>query len=243
MKRLFSLPTTSPNVAVIYTFGLLYIAQAIDKKRFLYLYRILNRDESKWSLKFLLELQEMNIGWTRNILQKLNEYGLESDFATIKKYTFNEWKEKVRVAVLKRNGQKLLENCVEMNGDVAKVMTKTKHIHDALVNNKYNAEPVKYIIGTDKQRARTFFLSQNGMLECGKNRKGTIPEICIDCQVPDDENHRLNSCKKWTRGNDNGTRCDFRDVYSDNPDTVDGIIGEIEKIWETKYANGRMKKD
>ena len=242
MKRLFNLPTTSPNVAVIYTFGLLYITQAIDKKRFIYLHRMLNREESKWSLKALLVLREMNIGWAENMFQKLNEYSLESDLTTIKQYTRNEWKEKVRVAVLKRNGQKLLENCVVMNNDVAKVLTKTKHIHDALTNTKYNCEPLNCIIGTNKQRARTIFLSQNGMLECGKNMKGTIPEICNECLVPDDENHRLNSCKKWTRENRDGAPCDFRDIYSDNPGTVNEIIDEIEKVWETRYANGRMKK-
>ena len=106
----------------------------------------------------------------------IHEYSLEPDLATIKQYIFNEWKEKVPVAVWKRNKQKLLDNCVVMNNDVAKVLTKTKHIHNALTNTKYNG-PLNCIIGTNKQRARTIVLSQNGMLECGKNMKGTIPEI------------------------------------------------------------------
>ena len=48
--------------------------QAVDKKRFTYLHRIHNHEESKWSLKALLVLQEMNIGWARNMFQKLNDY-------------------------------------------------------------------------------------------------------------------------------------------------------------------------
>ena len=36
MKHLFGLPTTSPNVAVIYSFGLLYVTQEIEKKRFIF---------------------------------------------------------------------------------------------------------------------------------------------------------------------------------------------------------------
>ena len=31
-------------------------------------------------------------------------------------------------------------------------------------------------------------------------------------------------------------------MYSDNPGTVDEMIDEIGKVWETRYANGRMKK-
>ena len=116
-----------------------------------------------------------------------------------------------------------------MNNDVAKVLTKTKHIHDALTNGKYSDEPLKCIIGTNKQRAR-------------KNMKGTIPEICNECLVPDDENHRLNYCKKWTIRDENDTPYDFCDIYSDDPGTVDGIIDEVEKVWETRYANGRMKR-
>ena len=104
MKRLFSLPTTSPNVSVIYTFGLLYVTQAIDKKRFLFLHKVLNLEEYRWIRKAVFILQELDIGWTKNIIQKLNEYGLESDLTTVKQFTHREWKEKVRVAVLKRNG-------------------------------------------------------------------------------------------------------------------------------------------
>ena len=43
IKRLFNLPTTSPNVSIIFSFGLLYITQIVDKKQFLYLHKILTR--------------------------------------------------------------------------------------------------------------------------------------------------------------------------------------------------------
>ena len=61
------------------------MTQAIDKKRLIYLH-----------------LRSLNIGWARNMLEKLNEYGLESDLAIVKQFTPNEWKEKVRVAILKK---------------------------------------------------------------------------------------------------------------------------------------------
>ena len=83
------------------------------------------------------------------------------------------------------------------------------------------------------------------MLECGKNMKGTIPEVCKDCIVPDDESHRLNYCIKWTDRNDNGAVIDFSDIFSNDADTAtdDKIVNEIEQVWETRYANGRMKKN
>ena len=241
VKRLFGLPTTSPNVSVIFTFGLLYITQVIDKKRFIYLHKILTHPETQWTHKVFLELIRLDIGWARNILEKLNEYDLETDLECIKKFTPNEWKNKVHVAVLKRNGEKLMQNCTTSDENGVKISTKTKHIHNILTNCKYSGEPIKCIIGTDKQRARSIFLAQNHMLECGANMKGTISEMCRDCQIRDDESHRMNHCKKYARENDDGIYA-FDDIYNDDVEIVNKIVDEIEKVWETRYANGRMKK-
>ena len=106
----------------------------------------------------------------------------------------------------------------------------------------YTRKPENEILYLTKDETKSLIMARYGMLECGKNMKGTIPEICNECLVPDDENHRLNCCKKWTRENRDGAPCDFCDIYSDNPGTVDGIIDEVEKVWETRYANGRMKR-
>ena len=87
MKRLFGLPTTSPNVAVIFSFGLLYITQEIDKKRFIFLHKILNREDNKWALKLMIHLKEQNSGWAKNIVEKLSEYNLASDWEFIRNMT------------------------------------------------------------------------------------------------------------------------------------------------------------
>ena len=87
------------------------------------------------------------------------------------------------------------------------------------------------------------FLAQNGMLECGRNFKGTIPEICPDCNETDDEQHRLFKCKKWANLNSNhNTSIHFRDIYSEDAESLNHIVTEICSIWETRFANGRMKK-
>ena len=39
LKRLFSLPTTTPNPAIIFSLGQLYVTQEIDKKRFMFLHQ------------------------------------------------------------------------------------------------------------------------------------------------------------------------------------------------------------
>ena len=79
------------------------------------------------------------------------------------------------------------------------------------------------------------------MLECGKNMKGTMTENCSVCNVIDDEQHRLTTCKK--RSNlDTNTEIQFQDIYSEDTDKLNNIMNEIEKTWDTRYTNGRMKK-
>ena len=239
MKRLFGLPTTSPNEAVMFSFGLLYITQEIDKKRFIFLHKILKREDNKWALRMMTHLKEQNSGWAKNIMEKLAEYNLTTDWEVIKNMTINQWKEKVRKAVLKKNGEKLITNCTtESNGDI-KINTKTRHIYKKLTNEIYTAAPMKTIVMGDKQWARTIFLSQNHMLECGKNLKSTRDENCNKCHVVDDEEHRLNVCKEW---NDTVSTIEFDDIYIDDCDKVKQIVAEIEKKWELRFANGRMKK-
>ena len=64
-------------------------------------------------------------------------------------------------------------------------------------------------------------MSQNGMLECGKNMKGTISEKCQSCDSLDDENHRLNYCPKWR--NSRYGDVDVNDIYSSDSQKLDRI--------------------
>ena len=66
LKRLFSLPTTTPNAALIHTLGQLYITQEIDKKRFMFLHKVLIRGNSHWTNKMLHHLQTHNITYKKN---------------------------------------------------------------------------------------------------------------------------------------------------------------------------------
>ena len=81
------------------------------------------------------------------------------------------------------------------------------------------------------------------MLECGKNFKGSMSELCPTCNVADDEEHRLNYCTKWEEINNlNRTKVDFGDIYRNDSQILNNIVTSIERVWELKYANGRMKR-
>ena len=67
LKTLFQLPTRTPNAAVLFTFGTPYTKQRIDQNQLLYVHKILQRPISHWTAKMLSVLEEMNIGWAKNI--------------------------------------------------------------------------------------------------------------------------------------------------------------------------------
>merc|ERR1712087_617429 len=107
----------------------------------------------------------------------------------------------------------------------------------------YEQKPLQEIINREKQRTKTIILARNGMLECGKNFKGTVSEICPECNIVDNEEHRLNHCFKWREINNlDGTKVEFTDIYSNDCHILDQIVTSIERVWELKYANGRMKR-
>ena len=82
------------------------------------------------------------------------------------------------------------------------------------------------------------------MLECGSNFKGTMPQMCPTCKTTDNEQHRLNYCSVFSnvnRSNDPVKSC-FNDIYSNDFDVLRHILDDVEKVWEFRYANGRMKR-
>ena len=81
------------------------------------------------------------------------------------------------------------------------------------------------------------------MLECGANFKGSLPYVCQTCNKVDDENHRLNTCKKYRSMNmfDYAMKANFDDVFSTDLTVVKQIIVIIERIWNTHSAHGTMR--
>ena len=244
VKRLFNLPSTTPSPAIIHSFGLLYATQILDQKRLLYLHKLLTRESTHWTFLMLTHLKTQGIGWAENIQEKLTTYGLEMNWDVIKTKTKPQWKDEVTRAVNKFNGKKLLESCSSQTPTGTKINSKTNYIHEKLLSTQYIRKPLEELTKRNKQQAKTIILSRNRMLTCGRNYKGTMNQICQDCNMMDDENHRLNECAVWEDVNfiKNSIKPNFDDIFSENDDILNEIIEKIENVWELKYANGRMKR-
>ena len=241
IKRLFNLPITTPSAAIIYSFGVLYFSEVADTKRFLNLHKLLTRPDH-WTKSMLHELKTLDINWAKCIDEKLQEYSLCTEWDEIRQKTKMQWKNEVTAAVEEHHRKKLKENCVSHTPTGEHINTKTKDVFKR-VETTYSREALPELIRQNKQRTRTIILARYGMLECGANFKGTIPEMCRSCNIKDDENHRMNDCCAWQERNKflNPIKCDFNDIYSDSCDRLKNICDEIENIWELKYSKGRMR--
>ena len=244
MKNLFDLPLHTPNPAIIFTFGTLCTKQRIDQKQLTYLYKILNRGSNNWTKKTLTILESMNIGWYKNIQDILIEYKLPTDFTAIKNMSHNDWKNKVQNAIESKNKERLHKECHETKNNITKVKTKTESIIKQLADTKYKREPRPEILQMTKHETKTIVTARYRMLQCGKNFKGTMKEICDTCNTIDDENHRLNDCIKWRTINlyDSAEKTDFYSIYSDNVDVLRHLITKIERVWNTQNAHGTMNE-
>ena len=91
---------------------------------------------------------------------------------------------------------------------------------------------------------KQMLLARCGMFECGKNFKGSIPEICRGCGEEDDESHRLNRCGTWKHLNLSETvdKVDFGEIYSNDINILLPVIKSIQRVWELHVGNGSMKR-
>ena len=88
-------------------------------------------------------------------------------------------------------------------------------------------------------------IARFGMLECGRNFKGSNSITCNECSTVDDEEHRLNYCKKFRTMNyyDYEQKIPFKNIYSNDITVLRDIIPKIENVWNTNCAHGTMKKE
>ena len=150
----------------------------------------------------------------------------------------------MNTAVREKNKRKLLEGCIQRGQNEEKVKTKTAYIYHNINDGMFRNEALPEIILSNKVNTKTIILGRCGMLECGKNFKGTIPEICRECGEVDDESHRLNRCVNWKHLNFSETAevIDFGLIYDDDPRKLSPVIKSIQSVWEIYNGNGSMKK-
>ena len=93
-----------------------------------------------------------------------------------------------------------------------------------------------------KQQTKTLMIARYGMLECGRNFKGTMSEYCNVCMCIDDEEHRLNVCPKYENANfiKEPQKLNFNTVYKDNINDLKLIISRIANVWNVSNGNGSM---
>ena len=208
----------------------------------MYLHKILQRSEEHWTRKMLLHLQTLNIGWAKIINEKLNEYELEQDWNQIKTLSKSRWKSIVCVAVRAKNRLKLLDSCIQQGSE--KIKTKTAYVYNKISNDANCHEILPEILLLNRVDTKTVIVARSGMLECGKNFKGTLPEICRECGEEDSESHRLNRCVIWRHLNylETVNEVEFDDIYNSEKAKLSQIIPCIQRIWEIHNGNGTMKK-
>ena len=208
----------------------------------LYLHRILNKEETHWTKKILTELEQLNLGWYKGIKTTLSKYQLEENFETIKNIRAIEWKSQVIAATEKCNQKRLLEECYKKEDNKNVPKTKTAHIISKLESNEYKREPCKEIMSLTKRETKMLIIARFGMLECGKNFKGTMGEICLNCNTRDTEEHRLNECSNYLNVNyvDHDENIPFSSIYSEDLTILKPIMKRIGTVWNLKTGNGSM---
>ena len=242
LKHLFDLPIHMPTPAIIFSFGTIYTRYRIEKKRLIYLHKILKRRDSHWTKVMLQIMTTLKIGWAKTITQSLHDLKLPTDYQTISTYSINQWKTTVQQRIELRNTQTLLEQCHKKVNGETKIKTKTAHIIDQISAQDYTRGLTKEFTTLSRQETKTIMIARFHMLECGTNFKGTKSEMCRVCKTIDDENHRLNSCKlyRYTNLYNETHKVAFNDIYSSDINILKQTLPYIEKVWNTRNANGTM---
>ena len=242
LKDLFDLPLHTPNVAIVFSFGTLYTNQRIHLRQLLYLHKILNREANHWTKISLEVLNKLDIGWSKNIRSTLSKYDLPLDLNTIKNIHPTAWKNITKKAIEKENHERLKQECHKTIDGIATEKTKTKSILTLLNDPAYTRKPRSELIYASKQETKAIIIARFGMLECGQNYKGTINILCDQCNVVDNENHRLNHCIKWRDMNlyDSDEKADIQSIHSCDINTIRPLLLLIEKVWNVRTAHGTM---
>ena len=242
LKHLFDLPIHTPTPAILYSLGIPYTCQRLDKKQLIYLHRILKRCDQHWTKLALNHLNSLNIGWGKSINECLKRYDLPDDYSTIRAMTIRAWTKLVSEKVEIKNKQRLLNDCYKTNNNILIPKTKTAHLIDKIKSPTYTRNTQDELLDCTKHETKTIIIARFGMLECGSNFKGSSNPLCKTCKMTDNESHRLNECttRRTNTPSTSPLYINFDDIYSNNRNTLSYVMKMIEQIWNTKTAHGSM---
>ena len=158
--------------------------------------------------------------------------------------TQRQWSNIVKEKVEAKNRKRLYDDCHKTENGIKVAKTKTACLPNNLLADTYTRKPCDEILQCTKQETKTIITARFGMLQCGRNFKGSNNITCNECGVVDDEEHRLNHCTKYRSMNycDHEEKLPFKNIFSTDINTLRDIIPRIQNVWDTNCAHGTMRK-
>ena len=246
LKKMIGLPTTTPTAGIIFTLGCLYTSVRIEIKQFMYLHRILNKENGNWVKTILYSLQERNIGWAKQMIDLLESWQLPQDWAEIASMPLPIWKNHVKIAAEKQNIKRLNNDCESKLRGETKLKTKTTFVSESLQNPAYQRKLDSFL--TQFQSilyTRALIMGRYGMLQCANNfSNGYGGKLCKKCDEIDDEAHRINSCITWRSINlyDKEEKILFSDIFSEENEKCYEIVKIILSMWDLENGKNEMRQ-
>ena len=92
--------------------------------------------------------------------------------------------------------------------------------------------------------AKVLIMSRYGMLDCANNYAIKYGgKLCKSCNETDDENHRINFCKKWEKLNfcRNQRKVNFQNIYSHDENDCLEIVKVVASLWDLESGKNEMR--
>ena len=176
----------------------------------------------------------------------LEKWELERDWSEITKKTQMEWKREVMAAAEKINREKLIEECEVKNRGETKQKTKTKHVLDKINEPGYSRKLDGFVdCYPSIIYTRALIMGRYRMLQCANNfSNGYGTKLCDYCKVVDDEEHRINNCKKWENVNwyHNSEKIVYSDIFSDDTDRCLIVVKAILTVWDLNNGKNEVRR-
>ena len=244
LKSMFGLPKTTPTPAIIHETGVFYASIRVQEKQLLYLQKVLKKEDTHWTRLTLDKLKRLDTGWATQINGILREWNLETDWQKIQERSHNAWKQEVRLAAEKANKSQLLNDCYKTQRGSRTEKSKTKHLIQLLETPTFARQPAEFMKENNKLIARAYIMGKFRMLHCAANfSDGHGGKMCQECNVIDDEDHRINSCAKWADINlyNALNKLDFECIHSSDISESIEVVKVILNMWDLENGKNCMR--
>ena len=240
-KKLLGLPVTTPTAAVIFETRSMFTSIRVINKQLKYLHIVLSRSDVDLCKRSMLDEIKNSSGWGAYIMKILDECELPTTPEEIISKKRSEWWNLVECATLSLNTKMLLESCK----DKGKTRSKTLPISQLLEQDSYQLDYSHNVLfELPRKTVKMIIMARYRMLDCAKNFKGKYgTEYCKECNVVDDESHRLNSCVKWKHVNlyNGGYSIDFNAVFSEDISTLRLMSRLLRSVWNLENGKNEMR--